>query len=1571
MLRGIHKLCEKGNWDEAIYDLRIDETARNAASIPGGWGEWTPLHLACKRNAPSELISELIKAAPIAAETFDLKDRLPIHYATEHGASIEILNALVQSCPESINGVDNSGHTPLHLGFLLSEDGKDHVRAFPSVDEVELLSDEEGTVAATADEAGNLPIHLAVNNIDRCSLDVLLTLICVDTVTLDKKNKDGLTPLHLALLNCAEKPISLDIVKALIGAAEDGEEQEAEIEVLKIADNNGRLPLHLACLNFEHIPLDVLKELLRGFGGAVLVPMSDGSLPLDILEGLRHTVTKPQDVLDFNEKSDLIFAHHPNIEQYRNEPSRLGRISNRIKTELFTNKCLSDESRMIWTWMCMLSEEEDKDKMHFITISQTLNSIRDDSLKRSLASIETVTAEGSSLPLNACVSDRVAILLKRCLLFADRFELLTCDVEKSDTWCKVNALDWENSDNQRRVIIKFMKTRDEFVHETKLRSKLASGAFPAVVPMMENFDVGRLGTDSEKPGDAKYEYDISKGENPGGVDLSQYPCAVVLHETGERFSTILKDTIASASSESTLRCAKDIANVVRRLHSSGLSHGGIDKESFVQLGPQRLVFESLRSASPMQGVDTSRECHIGEVSRIRTGFLPPEMFVKLSNDELKSYMKYWKSISGDADIKNILKSEDTRTNVAARVDSFLGANQSCFSDLWSRISSNADLWEKIRPRKVGDSYFAIRAFYSFDPSNGKPFHPEKLPYELLKTDAREDTWTLGLLLYQIMTGEVMFRINRSGDIENDASFAALCNWNVDGDTEREKLAKVHNPVARDLIRVLLSNPGHSSDMDDVCDHAFLSSDSDEEEARQQCLKILKHERNVRLQREAMAERDDLLQRRTKELACIPTDTERRLEHSTWTQWDEPKVDATVPTTFVLLPYELQSDGKTNEHTVAEDDKEKALLYGNAIAHFMHYATFSGNIAKRYGTEITKDCCSTKLWEYSELNKSTLSATENNLLAICRGILTRIDNAEQVLSDIIKTVLPDAEHALEAKKLVSDAVEGIIDVGICQDVTRKAAVVESAVQSLFNVANDGSSQMISTEQIVSEQLQKLTGKDTSLEEDTKKKTDVEMTLFRLVKDFSEDPLEASRSLLLRKIEDVLDIFSSDGARLYLVDDMTGSPVSSLLWPIKVSLSPDTLRILLPGMYLSFKSFCKASMTDGLSLVLGLPPDELPQDWISDTKWNIGGFDPISTEHELISLQAATIGRGMRKEKFGQLESLRAFFLTKDPHETFSGLARVLCPNNRVLWTLRADYKEERSLSLKQVSPSGNTSRKRTTTSKINARVTNGSSVKSALKMEPAMEKSKIAPSGAAADTASEGLSSSGGTVSQTAFEAKIEDPVEMLQQVKPEQNEEVVDEEQSDEDCNGNNKTDDDDITVATMTSMVSNPVVAFHSLPPTRDEGKVTNKLAIDGATPGLSRETKTSSERVHSIHDDVTPRASTNRTLSSSSSVLQQKKTPTRGHRRPPSDSPLRGRSLSRNGENNRNRANSMTRTSPGLGLYKKAMAKGNGSTPPVGSSPFSRNIVFSEDSDDTSVISMVSTASKRNLRRFRTKRT
>jgi len=992
---------------------------------------------------------------------------------------------------------------------------------------------------------------------------------------------------------------------------------------------------------------------------------------------------------------------------------------------------------------------------------------------------------------------------------------------------------------------------------------------------------------------------------------------------------------------------------------AGLSHGGIGASSFVQMGSKYLVFESLRSASVMQDTDSSRKEYIGEASCISTGFLPPEMFVKLSEDDVKVYMKYWNTFAGDADIKVLLKSDDTRKSVANKVNSFLGGdNGPKFSDLWARVTSNAELWDKIRPRKIGDSYYAIRAYHR-SVTSGKPVHPEKLPYELRKTDARQDTWTLGLLLYEIMTGEVMFRTAKSGDIEEDSSFATLCEWDLSGQFEQEKLAKVCNPVARDLLRTLLSS-SMRYDMDDVRHHAFFGNN--EVESRQQALKILKRDKHVRIQRDVMIEKENRLKRRTKELAFVPKDIQVKLEHSTWTQWDELDAAPTVPTSFVLLPYELETDEISKLQTVSADDQKKALSYGQAVATFMHYTAFSRNISKRYGHEITKDCVSTKLWEYSELNKSTLKATEGNLLAICRGILTRVKNAEQVLSDIIRTVLPDVDHVLEAKKLVRGAVEGIVDVEICRDITDKAAVVEKAVQSLYCVANDSSNQLITTEQIVSEQLQKLTGKDTSLEEDTKKKTDVEMTLFRLVKEFSENPLAASRSILMKKIEDMLAFFSpKPGAHLYLIDDMTGYPVSSSAWPLKVSLTPEIVRILLPGMYLSFKSFCDSGVVPGLSSMIGLSSQAPPQNWISYMKWNKGGFDNISTEHELKTLHAVTAaGSRAGGAKSHQLKQLLSFLISNDPDTNFSGLARILCPNNLVLWTLRNDYDEEKPLKAHSIGA----------VSTVNIEfdmpqeVLSGSTGLEAPSVEKPKKDALIKPSKIKREKSA---SSESHPPVQPEVLIKVDetDAVENgldLSEMPTHVNTQTkVAKEQSE-------RNDVDDVTVSTMNSQS----VACQSLPP-RNESRVTLTRPR-----GATRQDNIIGS---SIHDEVTPKASLNRSSVSVAPLPLQKKAlsgspmiPRRAKNKSNTTPPILS---SNNNENKRNRANVM-RTSPGIGLYKKAVSNQKGPSTPLGT-PVGRIVsrnMFNEGEDggdDVSVISMSSNASasrKNSFRRFRAKK-
>eukprot|EP00957_Ditylum_brightwellii_P165214 12578765-Ditylum_brightwellii.AAC.1 len=181
MLRGIHKLCDKGNWSEAsTYLVHNTDAARDAASKPGGYGEWNPLHLACKRDAPADIVDSLLQLAPQSSAAFDLYHRLPIHYVAELGTSdLEVLQVLIESSPESLTTSDSEGRTPLHLCFLASNpdcSSGEQRRPPPTLQEILLLIDSNGEVARMTDEYGCLPLHYACANIDSCSVEIIRAL---------------------------------------------------------------------------------------------------------------------------------------------------------------------------------------------------------------------------------------------------------------------------------------------------------------------------------------------------------------------------------------------------------------------------------------------------------------------------------------------------------------------------------------------------------------------------------------------------------------------------------------------------------------------------------------------------------------------------------------------------------------------------------------------------------------------------------------------------------------------------------------------------------------------------------------------------------------------------------------------------------------------------------------------------------------------------------------------------------------------------------------------------------------------------------------------------------------------------------------------------------------------------------------------------------------------------------------------------------------------------------------------------------------------------------------------------
>jgi hypothetical protein len=73
----------------------------------------TPLHLACMRETPGQLLVDLIDAEKTASAIQDYFGRTPLHYAAQAGQGQIILEALVQAYPNAMKTRDEKERTPL------------------------------------------------------------------------------------------------------------------------------------------------------------------------------------------------------------------------------------------------------------------------------------------------------------------------------------------------------------------------------------------------------------------------------------------------------------------------------------------------------------------------------------------------------------------------------------------------------------------------------------------------------------------------------------------------------------------------------------------------------------------------------------------------------------------------------------------------------------------------------------------------------------------------------------------------------------------------------------------------------------------------------------------------------------------------------------------------------------------------------------------------------------------------------------------------------------------------------------------------------------------------------------------------------------------------------------------------------------------------------------------------------------------------------------------------------------------------------------------------------------------
>jgi len=146
------------DWDVAIEALERSPreartwVVRHYEGTKDVMWRFLPLHSACARQPPNNLISALVNVYPDAARAVDDQGMCPLHYACGNQASREVIRTLLVANPNAAKHADPRGMLPLHHLASWGPSGL-------SIIDMVLVAYREAV--DVADENGNTPLELA------------------------------------------------------------------------------------------------------------------------------------------------------------------------------------------------------------------------------------------------------------------------------------------------------------------------------------------------------------------------------------------------------------------------------------------------------------------------------------------------------------------------------------------------------------------------------------------------------------------------------------------------------------------------------------------------------------------------------------------------------------------------------------------------------------------------------------------------------------------------------------------------------------------------------------------------------------------------------------------------------------------------------------------------------------------------------------------------------------------------------------------------------------------------------------------------------------------------------------------------------------------------------------------------------------------------------------------------------------------------------------------------------------------------------------------------------------------
>jgi len=350
----------------------------------------------------------------------------------------------------------------------------------------------------------------------------------------------------------------------------------------------------------------------------------------------------------------------------------------------------------------------------------------------------------------------------------------------------------EGGREHRIVALKFMKNKTDFdtakkFHKVQILSVLEVEKF---YDADENSTFRNDLTNWKK----KIEMDPS-------IESSEYKYCMVMPCGDRNLDMIYRCEKPDVNKSITY--VKTIANALKGLRANNLCHCDLKMTNCVRFNNDLKIIDMDASSevSPDNDESKVREDRFYAGKKFSSGILPPEMihcideFTDHGKEELAKFQEYFKE----------LKITD--------------------KEKWKKI-------QPIRSSRGKGKIYVVKTFLSECDSNDTVTYikgeQDDLPYSPVLASESIDLWSLGVLIYTLLSGKSLFSTDVNDDLKSFEAFESLATWTDAGKEEFIQNEKsISSTAAKDLLKKLLSkDPLSRGSIQSTLDHHFFKSEAD-------------------------------------------------------------------------------------------------------------------------------------------------------------------------------------------------------------------------------------------------------------------------------------------------------------------------------------------------------------------------------------------------------------------------------------------------------------------------------------------------------------------------------------------------------------------------------------------------------------------------------------------------------------------------------------------------------------------------------------------------------------------------